>query len=41
MIAYYTFILPQKLSEKVVKEEIREVLDGSYVSVEGQDYVLL
>ncbi len=41
MIVYYTLTLPQRISEKVVKEEIREVLDGSYSNVEGNDYILL
>ena len=41
MIGYYTLTLPQRISEKVVKEEIREVLDGSYSNVEGNDYILL
>ncbi len=41
MIGYYTLTLPQRISEKVVKEEIREVLDGNYVNIEGNDYILL
>lgn len=40
-IAYCTWILPYRLEGKVVKEEIREVLAGNYVNIDGSDYILL
>ncbi len=40
-IAYCSWILPDRIEGKVVKEEIREVLDGNYVNIEGNDYILL
>lgn len=41
VMIYYALILPYELNEKVVKEEIREVLDGNYVNIDGKDYILL
>lgn len=40
-MVYLAFVMPMKWKEKVVKIEQREVLDGSYVNIDGMDYILL
>lgn len=41
VMVYCGLILPYELNEEVVKEDIREVLDGNYVNIDGKDYILL